>query len=208
MGYTATSAGYVSAMMGILAVLVAPLAAGISTRVDPRPLVFFGVIWLGTITLIRTYANVEMTFWDIAWPLLLQGIGMPFFFVPLTGLALSSVNPEEMESAAGVMNFMRTLSGAFATSVVTTSWEEQTRYIHAELAGLTDRLGDSLAILQQQGFSLEQARNLLDQQLQGQSVMLATNQIFLFTGIAFFIAAFAIWLAPKPARLVDAAGVH
>lgn len=208
MGYTATSAGYVSAMMGILAVLVAPLAAGLSTRVDPRPLVFFGVIWLGTITLIRTYANVEMTFWDIAWPLLLQGIGMPFFFVPLTGLALSSVNPEEMESAAGLMNFMRTLSGAFATSVVTTSWEDQTRYIHAELAGLTDRLGDSLAILQQQGFSLEQARNLLDQQLQGQSVMLATNQIFLFTGIAFFIAAFAIWLAPKPARIVDAAGVH
>jgi DHA2 family multidrug resistance protein len=38
--------------------------------------------------------------------------------------------------------------------------------------------------------------------------MLATNQIFLFTGIAFFIAAFAIWLAPKPARIVHAAGVH
>jgi MFS family permease len=38
MGYTATWAGYVSALLGVTAVLVAPLAAGLSTKVDPRRL--------------------------------------------------------------------------------------------------------------------------------------------------------------------------
>jgi DHA2 family multidrug resistance protein len=37
MGYTATEAGHATAMSGILAVLVAPLVAQLSTRVDPRP---------------------------------------------------------------------------------------------------------------------------------------------------------------------------
>ena len=68
--------------------------------------------------------------------------------------------------------------------------------------------GEVLHGLQQSGMSADAALSALDQLITSQSVMLATNQIFLFTGIAFFIAAFAIWLAPKPARLVDAAGVH
>lgn len=64
---------------------------------------------------------------------------MPLFFVPLTAIALGCVLDREMDSAAGLMNFIRTLSGAFATSMVNTSWENRTRYVHAELAGLTDR---------------------------------------------------------------------
>jgi hypothetical protein len=45
----------------------------------------------------------------------------PFFFVPVTTLALASVEEHEMAGAAGLMNFLRTLAGAVATSVVTTT---------------------------------------------------------------------------------------
>ncbi|TGQ49955.1 MFS transporter, partial [Mesorhizobium sp. M4B.F.Ca.ET.211.01.1.1] len=93
------------AMTGILAVISAPLAANLSSRFDGRWLVFAGVMWLGAITLLRTHANTDMTFWQVAFPLLLQGVGLPFFFVPLTGLALSSVDEPETASAAGLMNF-------------------------------------------------------------------------------------------------------
>jgi len=50
----------------------------------------------------------------------------------------------------------------------------------------------------------------LDGLITGQSVMLATNQIFWLVGIAFLVAASVIWLAPKPTRKVDpaAAGGH
>ena len=45
MGYTATIAGYSTAMMGVLAVFLAPLIANLASRIDPRPLVFIGVVW-------------------------------------------------------------------------------------------------------------------------------------------------------------------
>ena len=45
--------------------------------------------------------------------------------------------------------------------------------------------------------------------INGQAVMLATNQIMGYVGIAFIVAASVIWLAPKPNRVVDAsAGGH
>ncbi|HEY9104745.1 DHA2 family efflux MFS transporter permease subunit [Chitinimonas sp.] len=208
MGYTSTWAGYTTAVSGILAVLAAPLAANMSARFDPRPLVFFGVLWLGMVTLFRTQSNLDMTQWQIALPLLFQGLGMPFFFVPLTGLALASVDEEETASAAGLMSFCRTVSGAFATSLVNTSWESKTTYNRAELAGLTDRTGEVSTLLSQNGYGLEQARGTIDQMVQAQSVMLATNQIFLIAGCAFVLAAIAIWLAPKPTRVADTSAAH
>jgi len=208
MGYTATTAGYSTAMMGVLAVFLAPAIANLATKMDPRPLVFMGVLWLGMWTLYRSSANMDMTFWQISLPMFFQGIGMPLFFVPLTGLALGCVLDREMESAAGLMNFIRTLSGAFATSMVNTSWESQTRYVHAELSGLTDQSGAAADAMTGSGMVVDQARGIMDWMLQGQSVMVATNKIFMAIAVLFTIAAFAIWLAPRPTKIVDTSSVH
>ncbi|MGH8236862.1 MAG: hypothetical protein ACREXP_07535 [Steroidobacteraceae bacterium] len=76
-----------------------------------------------------------MTFWQVSVPLMLLGLGLPIFFLPITAHALASVDESETASAAGLMSFLRTLSGAFATSIVTTAWESNTSVAHAELAG-------------------------------------------------------------------------
>lgn len=206
MGYTATEAGHATAMSGILAVLVAPLAAQLSQRMDPRPLVFAGVMWLGAVTLYRSFATTDMDFWQVALPLLFQGLGMPFFFVPLTGLAMASVEPDEMASAAGLMSFMRTLSGAFATSIVTTAWDDKASHYHAELAALAD---SSPQALQQLGNgSIEAGRQQLGQLIQSQSIMLSTNELFWLSGLSFVLAACMIWLAPRPGRVADTSQAH
>jgi DHA2 family multidrug resistance protein len=209
MSYTSTQAGMTTAWSGVFAIMVAPLAAGLSSKVDPRKLVFIGVLWLGIVTLWRSFATTDMTYWDISIPLLVMGVGLPFFFVPSTGLALASVDPEETASAAGLMNFLRTLSGAFATSLVTTFWEDETTRNRAELVGLTDIDQSLRAGLEQSGMTSEAALQTIEFMINGQSVMLATNQIMLVMGISFVFAASVIWLAPKPTRSVDpAAGGH
>lgn len=206
MDYTATEAGHATAMSGILAVLVAPLAAQLSQKMDPRPLVFAGVMWLGAVTLYRSFATTDMDFWQVALPLLFQGVGMPFFFVPLTGLAMASVEPEEMASAAGLMSFMRTLSGAFATSIVTTAWDDKASHYHAELTALVD---SSPQALQQLGNgSIESGRQQLGQLIQSQSIMLSTNELFWLSGLSFVLAACMIWLAPRPTRVADTSQAH
>jgi len=208
MGYTSTWAGLATAWTGVLAVVCAPAAGLLSTKVDPRKLVFFGLTWLGGVLAIRTGATTDMSFWQISGPLLAMGLGLPFFFVPVTTLALASVEEHETAGAAGLMNFLRTLSGAVATSVVTTSWENKTQVMHAELAGVVDRTGEVAHTLQASGFSADATRQALDNMTQSQSVMLATNEIMAFVAIAFFFSALLIWMAPRPTRKVEMGAAH
>lgn len=210
MGYTSSLAGQATAWTGVFAVLVAPLAAGLSAKVDPRRLVFGGVVLMGLVTLWRTGATTDMDYWSISIPLMVMGLGLPFFFIPLTGLAMGSVEESEMANAAGLMNFLRTLSGAFATSLVTTVWDDDITRQHAELVGVADADHSVQTFLESTGMSPDAVLQNLDGLITGQSVMLATNQIFWLVGIAFLVAASVIWLAPKPTRQVDpaAAGGH
>jgi len=205
MGYTATWAGLATAWSGVLAVAAAPAAGQLIAKTDPRRLIFFGLMWLGLVTAWRTFSTTDMTYWQIAHPLILMGIGLPFFFVPVTAIALGSVEEREMASAAGLQNFLRTLSGAVATSVVQTAWEDKTNIMHAELVGDIDRTGDAAASLAASGMSPDAIRSVLDNLLTGQSVMLATNQIMWTVAALCCFAAFFIWLAPRPARAVSLA---
>jgi DHA2 family multidrug resistance protein len=91
---------------------------------------------------------------------------------------------------------------------VNTSWESQTRYVHAELSGLTDQSGSTTEAMTSAGMGVDQARGIMDWMLQGQSVMVATNKIFMAIAVLFTIAAFAIWLAPRPTKIVDTSAVH
>ena len=200
MGYTATIAGQATAWTGCFALVTAPIAAQLMGRTDPRRLVFFGVLWMGGVTLWRSIATTDMGFWDVATPLMALGLAVPFFFIPTMGLALSSVDPHEMDSAAGLMNFLRTLSGAIATSVVTTNWSDRITYNHAELVGLADRDGALRRVLESAAMTPEALNQAIDYLITSQSVMLATNELMELIGVVFMIAATLIWLAPRPRR--------
>jgi len=210
MGYTSTWAGMTTAWSGTTAVLMAPIAGILmAKKFDPRRLVFFGLLWIAGVMLLRTYVTTDVTYWQIAIPLILMGFGLPLFFVPLTALSLGSVEEHETASGAGLQNFLRTMSGAITTSLVTTAWDDKTVAAHAELAGLADHNGDVVNTLSASGMSHEAAINQLNGMVQSQSVMIATNQLMFVVALAFAVAAFAIWLAPKPTRTVEAgAGGH
>jgi DHA2 family multidrug resistance protein len=208
MGYTSTWAGLATAWTGVLAVFFAPAAGLLSTKVDPRKLVFFGLMWLCGVLALRTIGTTDMSFWQISGPLLAMGLGLPFFFVPVTTIALASVDENETASAAGLMNFLRTLAGAVATSIVNTSWENGAQVKHAELSGLVDQSGETLRTLGASGMNAEQSLHVLDRMVQGQSVMIATNELMMYASMAFLFSAMLIWLAPRPTRSIALGAAH
>lgn len=208
MGYTATWAGYVTGMFGVLAVFSAPIASQLASRGDPRRLIFLGVSWLALITLARAFASDDMTYWQISRWLLLAGAGMPMFFMPINLVALGSVDPEETASAAGLFNFIRTLSGAFATSLVTTLWENGAQRSHAELAGVMNGTQGTLDSLTAAGQTSSQALANVSQMVQAQAVTISTNEVFAGCAVIFAIAAVGIWFTPKPRTGVDASAAH
>ena len=195
MEYTASWSGLAAAMIGILAVFAAPIVAKLSMKVDPRMLAYFGITWMGTLIFFRSFCTTDMTYAQIAIPILVQGLSMPFFFLPLTGLALSSVNPPEIASAAGLMTFCRTLAGAFAVSIATTSWENQAKIYRAELVDVIN-LKNNIPL------------PILDRLVEIQSFTLATNHLFLIISMLIITASFIVWLAPRPKKAMDVSGAH
>ncbi|WP_428333260.1 DHA2 family efflux MFS transporter permease subunit [Novosphingobium sp.] len=193
LGYTATVAGQAAGFMGVLAVIMSPIVARLTTKIDLRMLICFGAAWMGVMAFIRTSTITGIDFYHIALPIFLQGFGMPFFFVGTTALAMSSVLPRETASAAGLQNFARTLSGAFATSISNTAWDHDTKYAHAELSGLIH----PPASLLQQGMT---GRLMIDRLVTTEAVTLATNAVFMDCFIFLAFAAAFIWLAPRPKR--------
>ena len=150
-------------------------------------------------------ATSDMDYWSICIPLFFMGVGMPMYYVPMTGLAMGSVDEEETASAAGLMNFVRTISGAFATSLVTTSWQNRSIRAHAELANVVVSGVPTTQL--PAGINPQLGREILNTMVDGQSLMLATNGLMMVMAGIFIIAAASIVLAPKAARVVDAASV-
>jgi DHA2 family multidrug resistance protein len=194
--------------MGILAVLSAPAIGKAMEKVDPRLLISVGFVGLGLINVWRMGFNSDVTFLQMALPTLLCGPFMVMFFLPLSGLVVASVDHDEQANAAGLSNFMRTIGGAFATSLVQTGWGDAARSGQTELAGAMAHSAPAIAQFEAGGVSHDSAVALLGSLVEGQSVMLATLQIFGVVAILFFGSAVLIWIAPRPQGPIDASAAH
>ncbi|MBV8684036.1 MAG: DHA2 family efflux MFS transporter permease subunit, partial [Caulobacteraceae bacterium] len=179
MGYTATWAGYATGIMGILSVVSAPFVGKAVDKFDPRLIVCLGVLGIAAMMIWRMFEfSSDVTFLQAAWPTLWTGPFMVMFFVPVTGLAMASVDHEEQASAAGLSNFMRTLAGAFATNLVQTGWSNATRRNDNEIVNAMRHGQATIEAMLAHGIPLDSARAALWQAIDGQAVMLATNNMF------------------------------
>ena len=91
MSYDAWTSGLVLAPSGIGQAIMLVIVGRLVSRVDQRWLLCFGVLMNGLATLLMSNASLGSDFWALAWPRLVQGIGMGCIFVPLQMLALASV---------------------------------------------------------------------------------------------------------------------
>jgi len=206
LGYTATWAGRATAFTGIFAVVMSPIVARLTMTRDSRYLVSIGMLVFGLSTLWRTTFTSETDFVRIVLPQLAQGFAIPFFFIPLMSVALGSVLPREMTSAAGLLTFMRSTAAAFATSITTTKWENIATARRSDMAGSLNGTTALLDTFTRAGASAGQALRQLDALVQTQALMLATDRVFLITSFVFVLAGAAIWIAPRPRRAPAAAG--
>jgi MFS transporter, DHA2 family, multidrug resistance protein len=196
LGYSATKAGMVTAMHAYAAILVAQFAARLGNKVDPRILITFGLGWMAFTSVLRAQWTSGADFWSLAWPMLLQGMGVPFMMIPLTIISLNSVRPQEMASGTGLQNFVRTMSTALATSVVLTIWGNAQREARTGLASNVQAEG-AMADLVSNGMSHEQARAVVSNMVEVEAVTLAVNYTMYVAAAFFVISAAAVWLAPR-----------
>ena len=209
LGYTATQAGRVTAFNGVLAIVFSPIVGKIVGRVDARVLIFGGLVWLAAVFWSRTWINTDVTYWQLVLPQVLVGAGIPFFFIPLMSLGTGGLPPDEVASGASLISFTRTTAGAFAVSLVTTSWADRGSADRVQILGSAANQAESVARMQQPGMDPGAALGQFEALVQTQAVMLATNEIFQVIACLFLMSALIVWIAPRPPKGAKApAGAH
>jgi MFS transporter, DHA2 family, multidrug resistance protein len=207
-GYTATEAGYATGIAGVFAVVMSPVAAKLTTKVDLRVIACFGVLWFCATSFMRVQWSLDVSFWTIALPQLIQGFGMPFFFIGLTTLALIGMPTRDVTSAAGIMAFMRTVSGAIGTALATTAWDMTSRVSRSDMVGRLNDPEGAMARMQNGGMGADQAREAIDRMVDAQASTIGATHVYIFACAAFLIAAVIIFLAPKPTSVTGPVEAH
>jgi len=197
LGYTATAAGNLTAFNGALGIVVAPFVARVMTRIDPRIVATIGLGALSIIFGSRMLFTSNMSFAQMVPVQLAQGAFTPLFFIPLMTVALNGIAPSEIANASGLLTFARILSGAVAGSIVTTAWTNEATHMRGEILNGMTHAGDTIAAMQTLGMSAAQAAARLDQLVQGQAVMLATDRMFATVAPCILLSIVLVWLAPR-----------
>jgi len=202
MGYTATQAGMALAPVGVLAILLSPLAGRKVAQWDPRWMTTAGFVVFAVVMWMRSGFTPQTDIATIMVPTLLQGAGLAFYFIPLTTLSLAGIPQARLPAAAGLSTFVRIASGAVGASVSTTVWESRAVMHHAHLVETLQpgsaALSSALATLQAGGLSepaaLAQLTRLIDQQAHTR----AADDIFLVSAWLFLGLIALIWLTRRP----------
>jgi DHA2 family multidrug resistance protein len=120
LGYTATDAGLALTMGGIATLFVMPISGFLSGRVDPRYLIAFALLTQGVAMWNMGTLDTQMSFSDAAIARLIQSIGLPFLFIPITATAYVGLDPRFNNQASALLNAARNLGGTFGISLVQT----------------------------------------------------------------------------------------
>jgi DHA2 family multidrug resistance protein len=213
MGYTATWAGWATAPVGFLAILLSPWVGKNVGKIDPRKLGTVAFVSFGAVLWMRSYFNTQADFMTILIPTILQGAGMAFFFIPLQAIVFSGLTPDRMPSAAGLSNFVRITAGAVGTSLFTTLWESRAVLHHAQLAESINRGNDTAMLTLNQltgaGMSNEQALANISRTIDQQAYTMAVTDLFYLSAVLFFLLIGVIWLAkPKAGSVAGGSGAH
>ncbi|MEI2418054.1 DHA2 family efflux MFS transporter permease subunit [Orrella sp. JC864] len=202
MGYTATYAGLVTAPVGLLAILLTPLVGRLVGTHDPRLLVTGAFLIFALVFFMRSGLNTQADIRALMIPTLIQGAGMAAFFVPLTAITLSGLEPGRIPAASGLSNFLRLTAGAFGTSIATTLWEDRAVMHHAHLVEVArpgrPAFDQALSGLQAHGLSPEQALASLDRMIDTQAYTLSALDVFYASSLVFVALVAMVWLARPP----------
>ena len=115
LGYTAIWAGFATAPIGLLPVLLTPFVGRYSHKFDLRILASVAFIAMSMTSFARSGFNLDVDFPHIALVQLLQGFGVALFFMPVLQILLSDLQPWEIAAGSAVR---RSIGQPLVTAVI------------------------------------------------------------------------------------------
>jgi DHA2 family multidrug resistance protein len=133
-GYSVSEAGLLMVPRGV-GTMFAMMAAGrLVNRVDPRLLMFVGVVMLTVSFWQMSGWTPDVSVWSMSVTTIVQGLGLGFVFVPLQVIAFATLEPELRTEGTALFSLMRNVGGAIGISVTSLLLAQNTQILHARIA--------------------------------------------------------------------------
>ena len=121
LGYSPIKAGLAFLPLMVLLGVTAQVGGRLIGRTGPKPLLVFGALWVLAALLWLSRISVGSTYPGRVLPaLLMLGIGVGSFFVPLAGTAVAGVRDHEAGIASATYNMFFQVGGAIGLAALTT----------------------------------------------------------------------------------------
>lgn len=119
-GLNAQQIGLTMVVTGICQFLSSPFAGVLSSKVDVRKVIGVGFFCLATSFYLSVPVTADWQFDQLLVPQMIRGVGLMFCIIPITTLAMGTLQPQQVANAAGLFNLMRNLGGAFGLAGINT----------------------------------------------------------------------------------------
>ena len=203
LGYDSFHSGLATSPVALFAIFLSPIIGMNMHRVDLRWLIFAG---FGMFAFGAWYSSgiaPDATIQDVMLGRLLFGLGIPFFFIPLSSLMMQGLDGEQLVAASGLSNFLRTLGGAIGTAVFVTIWSRRTSFHHARLSENlhpgNPAYDQFISQLTNGGMSSGARYTTLDGMVSQQAASMATLDVLYLSAGLFVILMFCVFFA-KPVK--------
>ena len=120
MGYTATEAGMVLSLGGLVLIVLLPIVGFLGQKLDPRAMICFGFAMVSFGIWRIASLNLNISFWDAASWRVIMVLGMPFLFVPISVMSYVGVPQEKNNEVSGLTALARNIGGSLGISFIST----------------------------------------------------------------------------------------
>jgi DHA2 family multidrug resistance protein len=120
MGYDALNAGLVLAPGGFGNMISLLVAGRLVTRVDQRLLLACGCLLNALALSMMGDLNLSVDYWHLAFPRVVQGLGLGLVFVPLTTLTMADIPRDKLGNATALYNVVRNFGGSTGVALAVT----------------------------------------------------------------------------------------
>jgi EmrB/QacA subfamily drug resistance transporter len=204
--YTPLAAGLLLMPAGLIMGLFMPIGGYLSDHFPVRWIVIAGVLCFIASSVLLASVDANMSFWTIAWCVILSRVGFGFIKPGLSVAALRALEPQLVGQGAGMINFARQMGGAFGVNTLSVILDRRTFFHTDTLTSLQtsansatlELLRNIEALLARAGvpedLQAAGALHYLGRVIYAQAYTMGFRDSFLITAIVFTFALIPAWI--------------
>ncbi len=178
--FSAAEVGTTMLVSGLAMFITGPLAGRWVRQIDARIPMFCGFCMIAWGMWLGHAINDEWGFWEFAWLQAFRGVGVMIAMIATTQLTMSTLTPDLIKDASGLVNLSRNVGGAVGMAMLSTSLTTRTAVHMNELsakvssasaeaqgmlAGLTARM-QQLGVADAEGAAMKAFQYMIHQKAQ------------------------------------------